>query len=89
MASNIVIPENWMHENNYLFKNIFFKDFAQAVAFIVQLAFIAEKLNHHPIITLDYNKVTLKLFTKETSSITEKDIALANAIDELINIYNY
>jgi len=53
------------------------------VAFLVQVAFIAEKQNHHPEIWNVYNKVTLHLTTHDEDGVTDKDFKLAAAIDGL------
>lgn len=51
---------NWELQNNCLQKNFVFKNFVQAMGFMVQVGILAEKQNHHPEITNVYNKVTLK-----------------------------
>ena len=56
-------------------KTFVFKDFVHAFAFLTQVAFEAEKQQHHPEIFNVYNKVTLKLQTHDAGNIvTEKII---------------
>lgn len=73
----------WSFKNNALEKHFEFKNFTEAMAFLVQLAFIAEKQNHHPEILNVYNKVTLRLSTHDEDGVTDKDFKLAAAIDTL------
>ena len=73
----------WSFKNNALEKHFEFKNFTEAMAFLVQLAFIAEKQNHHPEILNVYNKVTLRLSTHDEDGVTDKDFKLAAAIDSL------
>ena len=74
----------WKEEDNKLTKEFKFKDFSQAVAFILQIALIAEKLQHHPDLYNSYNKVTLSLTTHdEGNKITDKDRKFADMVDEL------
>lgn len=75
----------WQAENDALIKTFVFENFTKAVAFIVQIAIIAEKLNHHPELYNVYNKVTVRLSTHDAgNSVTTKDIELAKQIDTLV-----
>jgi len=76
---------NWAADNNALVKTFVFEDFTKAIAFIVQIPFIAEKLIHHPEIYNVYNKVTIRLSTHDAgNTVTDKDIQLAKQIDNLV-----
>ena len=60
------------------------KNFLDAVAFIQQIAPIAEKQDHHPDLLLsDYKKVKVMLSTHSAAGITQNDFDLARAIDQL------
>lgn len=75
----------WQENNNKLVKELTFKDFNQAWAFLNKVAVLAEEHGHHPEIENVYNNVTLKLCTHDAgNSITEKDRKLAEAIDGVI-----
>ena len=78
---------NWREENNYFTKEFIFKDFKEAFSFMTQAAKLAEEMNHHPLWTNEYNKVTIQLTTHDTgNTITKKDKDLAEAIDKLIKV---
>ncbi len=74
---------NWEYNNNAIEKRFVFKNFSQALAFIVQVGVLSEKKNHHPELTNSYNKVTIRLTTHDANGVTIKDFDLAKAIDEL------
>lgn len=75
----------WTEINNQLVKGFVFKDFTQAWGFMTKVAFIAEKMDHHPEWTNVWNKVTIKLSTHDKGNIiTEKDRNLAQAIENLL-----
>ncbi len=40
-------------------------------------------MNHHPDITISYNKVNIKLITHDINQISERDTDLAKKIDKL------
>ncbi|MBD2465814.1 4a-hydroxytetrahydrobiopterin dehydratase [Oscillatoria sp. FACHB-1407] len=60
-----------------------FKDFVEAIAFVNRLVEPAEAANHHPDITISYNRVSIALTTHDAGGLTENDFALAKAIDQL------
>ena len=76
----------WKEEKNSLKKTFTFKNFSQAFAFMTRVAFIAEKMNHHPEWRNVYNTVEISLSTHDAGNIvTEKDKKLAEQIDLLFN----
>jgi 4a-hydroxytetrahydrobiopterin dehydratase len=74
----------WKEENNRLKKTFTFKDFTEAFGFMTKVAIVAEKMNHHPTWTNTWNTVSFELNTHDAGGVvTEKDKALAKAIDQL------
>lgn len=60
-----------------------FRDFSEAFAFMTRVALLAEKMNHHPEWTNIYNKVDVTLSTHDAGGVTQKDIALAKAMEAI------
>lgn len=78
------IPDGWVHHNNALEAEWKFANFDQAMDFINAAAEKMRQLNHHAEIFNVYNRVNLKLTTHDAgSTVTDKDIDLANAINEI------
>jgi 4a-hydroxytetrahydrobiopterin dehydratase len=74
----------WNEQNNSLQKTFEFKDFSAAFAFMTRVAFIAEKLDHHPSWSNIWNKVNITLQTHSAgNTVTEKDREMAVMIDGL------
>ena len=61
-----------------------FKDFSEAFAFMTRVALLAQAADHHPEWSNVYNKVSITLTTHDAHGVTEKDTALAAAIDKLL-----
>lgn len=59
------------------------KDFKAAMLYIGAVAYLAEAANHHPDISLAWNKVTLTLSTHSAGGLTSNDFALAGKINAL------
>ena len=64
-------------------KTFKFKNFSEAFGFMARAALVAEKMDHHPEWTNVYNRVTVILTTHDAGGLTEKDVALARAMDAL------
>jgi 4a-hydroxytetrahydrobiopterin dehydratase len=74
----------WDVGDKSLVRKLALPSFPEAVAFVVQVAFVAEAADHHPDILINYRRVTLTLWTHTEGGITEKDFALAKEIAKLI-----
>lgn len=78
----------FQEKNQKLQASFEFKNFTQAFAFMTEVAFIAEKMDHHPEWRNVWNKVDIELCTHTAgNTITEKDRVLAAAIDEVFTKY--
>lgn len=79
----------WKEQDNKLTATLQFKDFKAAFAFMTEVAFYAEKQNHHPHWSNVYNQVTIDLTTHDAGNVvTAKDWKLAGAIDEVYRKYD-
>jgi len=58
-------------------------DFRDALLYVGAVAYLAESANHHPDITINWNKVTLTLSTHSAGGLTANDFALARQISAL------
>lgn len=73
----------WQYADNSIRKEFKLKDFQEAMAFVVKIAFEAEKAQHHPDITIEYNRVKIVLTTHSEEGVTEKDFDAARKIQKL------
>jgi 4a-hydroxytetrahydrobiopterin dehydratase len=79
----------WTEINNKLNRTFTFKDFPEAFSFMTRVAFVAEKMNHHPDWSNVWNKVEINLNTHDAGNIvTEKDKKMAGAIDKIYDDYS-
>lgn len=73
--------EGWELRDGRLRKQYTFRTFLRAIAFVNSMAYLAESAGHHPDITINYNRVTLRLITHSEGALTDRDFALAKEID--------
>ena len=64
-------------------KSYHFGNFSEAWGFLSRIALLAEKMDHHPEIFNVYNRVEIILSTHDADGVSERDIRLAAAIDEI------
>jgi 4a-hydroxytetrahydrobiopterin dehydratase len=62
-----------------------FADFNEAFGFMTRAALVAEKLDHHPEWFNVYDKVEVTLATHDAGGVTERDVALAEAMNRLVS----
>lgn len=78
----------WKEKNNKLEASFEFIDFTTAFAFMIEVAAIVDRLDHHPEWTNIWNKVHFKLCTHSAGdTVTEKDRELADAIEQIFTKY--
>src|SRR3954454_18851788 len=80
------IPDGWTLEDGgkALVRSFKFKDFSEAFAFLTRVALHAEKVDHHPEFTSVWNRVDFRLTSHDAGGVTERDVKLAEAINQLV-----
>jgi 4a-hydroxytetrahydrobiopterin dehydratase len=72
----------WELRDGRLRKQFTFRTFLRAIVFVNSVAYLAESHGHHPDITINYNKVTLRIITHSAGALTDRDFGLAKAVEE-------
>jgi 4a-hydroxytetrahydrobiopterin dehydratase len=72
----------WKREEGGLRKRYRHATFPDAIAFVNQVACLAEEAQHHPDIDIRWRNVILFLTSHELGGISERDLDLARRIDE-------
>jgi 4a-hydroxytetrahydrobiopterin dehydratase len=73
----------WHHRGNALEKVYDRESFDGSIAFVNAVAKVANARDHHPDITISWNRVTITTSSHDLGGLTDRDFALAAAIDEL------
>lgn len=72
----------WSLVGGKLHRELVFADFAEAFGFMAACALVAEKSDHHPEWSNVWNKVVVDLTTHDAGGISERDFALAAAMND-------
>jgi 4a-hydroxytetrahydrobiopterin dehydratase len=75
--------DGWQLVDGKLARQLKFKDFAQAMAFVNKMATIAEEEGHHPDFCVSWNRVKIELVTHNIGGLSENDFILAAKINRL------
>ncbi len=86
IEKNIVeLDSGWELKDGKVVKSFQFSSFMNAIEFVNEVAKIAERLDHHPIITINWKTVKLSLKSFDVDAITRRDIVLAKEIEKSIS----
>ncbi len=80
IAEKLKSLPDWKFEDNSIRRQLVFKDFREAISFLVLIAFDAEEADHHPDVTINYKRLNISLSTHSEGGVTEKDFVLAGKI---------
>jgi 4a-hydroxytetrahydrobiopterin dehydratase len=78
------LDNGWELKDGKVVKSFQFTSFMDAIEFVNEIARIAERLDHHPIITINWKTVKLSLKSFDVDTITKRDIGLAEEIEKVI-----
>lgn len=83
IATWLSVHPEWSLREGRLFRRFGFPDFVTAFGFMGKVAVLAERQQHHPEWSNSYGTVVIELSTHDAGGITERDLALGDAIDAL------
>ena len=78
------LDNGWQLKDGKIVKSFQFSSFMDAIEFVNEIARIAERLDHHPIITINWKTVKISLKSFDVDAITKRDISLAEEIEKVI-----
>ena len=73
----------WKRNGQAIERVFQFENFSDAMVFVNKIAEAAEEANHHPDITINYNKVTLQLVSHDSGGVTQRDVKMAAQINQV------
>lgn len=79
-------PAGWELTDGRLRRELRFRDFSEAFAFMVRCALVAERLDHHPNWSNVYDTVTIELWSHDVGGVTDRDVAFAEAVNGILGV---
>jgi 4a-hydroxytetrahydrobiopterin dehydratase len=74
---------NWESADNRLTKTFRFANYYETMAFVNALAYIAHRQDHHPDLSVHYNRVVVTYSTHDAGGVTLNDCICAAKIEAL------
>jgi len=84
ISEKIKTLSGWELADNAIKKQYVFESFMPAIEFVNRVAKLAEEVDHHPDITINYRRVTMVLSTHSAGGLTALDFALAKKIESAV-----
>jgi 4a-hydroxytetrahydrobiopterin dehydratase len=77
-----VLP-GWKHADKALHKSFAFPDYYRTMAFVNAVAFVAHRQDHHPDLSVHYNRVDVVYSTHDAGGVTLNDCICAAKVESL------
>jgi 4a-hydroxytetrahydrobiopterin dehydratase len=81
LATALAELDGWTLVEGRIRKQFRFADFPRAIAFMTEVAFAAERLNHHPNWSNVYNRVDVELWSHDLGGVSALCVELARAMN--------
>ncbi len=73
----------WQRSGEAIAREFKRDDFVGSIEFVNRITPVAEEMNHHPDLSISWNRVNVSLTTHSQGGLTENDFELARRIDAL------
>ena len=84
LASRVSTLTGWSAIDARLSKTFAFANFHETIGFVNALAWVANREDHHPDLTVSYNRCIVTWSTHDAGGITENDVVCAAKTDRLL-----
>ena len=84
VARELATTPGWARDGQAIARTWRFADFKAAMIFVNRVAALAEEMNHHPDIVINYSEVTLRLSSHDAGGLTRRDFDLARRIGDAL-----
>jgi 4a-hydroxytetrahydrobiopterin dehydratase len=88
IVAKLVELSGWMLDGDgtqvAIQKTFCFSNYLETMSFVNAVAFIAERHDHHPDMSVHYNRCVIRFNTHDVNGISITDIECATAVDALV-----
>lgn len=78
--------DNWELHDKVIEKTVTFTNFHQAMSFVNAVAWVSNQEDHHPELTVSYNKCKVEYTTHAVDGLSENDFICAAKVDALLKV---
>ena len=84
LASGLAALPGWALQGDVIAKALTFGDYHETLGFVNALAFVANRENHHPDLTVSYNRCVVAWSTHDAGGVTRNDLICAAKVERLL-----
>jgi 4a-hydroxytetrahydrobiopterin dehydratase len=84
MTQRLKALPTWEYTDNRLIKTFRFANYYETMAFVNAVAYIAHREDHHPDLSVHYNRVVASYSTHDAGGVTLNDCICAAKVEALI-----
>lgn len=84
LADHLRALPGWSLSDNRLTKTFQFANYYETMAFVNALAWIAHRQDHHPDLSVHYNRVVVAYSTHDAGGVTQNDCICAAKVEALL-----
>lgn len=84
VAGGLAQLSNWHIRNNELVREFSFSDYYRSIAFVNAVAYVAHRQDHHPELSVHYNRVQVRFSTHDVGGLSLNDFICAAKVDALV-----
>ena len=83
IAESLVALPGWTHVADRIAKTYRFANYHETMAFVNAVAWIAHRADHHPDLSVHYNRVVVSYSTHDAGGVTGNDLICAARVEAL------
>ncbi len=85
---NILLKQvdGWVQVGDIISKTFDFNNYHQAMSFVNAVAWVSNQEDHHPELTISYNKCKVEYTTHAINGLSENDFICAAKVDALLTV---
>lgn len=84
LTAGLAALPGWSIEEGQIAKGFAFETYKDGVVFATAVAYLADRLDHHPDLTIGYAKVRVAVNTHSVDGLSPYDLELARRIEGLL-----
>ena len=83
LTQRLTALPGWEHAGNQLTKTFRFANYYETMAFVNAVAYVAHRQDHHPDLTVSYNRLVVTYSTHDAGGVTLNDCICAAKVEAL------
>ncbi len=84
IANGLLAIPGWQVSNNELVREFKFSDYYRSIAFVNAVAYLAHAQDHHPELSVHYNRVQVRFSTHDVNGLSLNDFICAAKVEALL-----